>query len=176
MQPSTLCTCEESHNSVCQWVMSLSTTYIACGSLLALDEQAHTRRLRCNLDDEAAAALLPLTKMRSLDVRFCPLTNVGFKIVSRAMPDLERVPLEGCHVTTIGVWRLFCRYRGINLWPQGADSGQYSRFNWKRFSITAAAAQMQIFIAPVLHSRISSEGTRHLPALQQAQRGFLNIY
>lgn len=59
--------------------------------------------------------------MRSLDVRFCPLTNLGFKSVSRAMPDLERVPLEGCPITSIGVWRLFCRYRGINLWPSGAQ-------------------------------------------------------
>ncbi|BDA50828.1 probable Internalin A [Coccomyxa sp. Obi] len=104
--------------------LSLKRTQLSAGQLPVLSSLTHLTSLTlawCGLDDEAAAALLPLTKMRSLDVRFCPLTNLGFKSVSRAMPHLERVPLEGCPITTVGVWRLFYRYNGIKLWPSEQD-------------------------------------------------------
>ncbi len=74
---------------------------------------------RCAIEDEAAAALAPLTKLADLDVRYCPMTNAGLCQLSRAMPDLAIFAVEGCPATSIGIWRLLSRHRNLKLWLPG---------------------------------------------------------
>ena len=74
---------------------------------------------RCAIDDEAAAALLPLTNLADLDVRYCPMTNAGLGRLSRAMTHLSIFAIEGCPATSVGVWRLLCRHHKLKLWLPG---------------------------------------------------------
>jgi hypothetical protein len=70
--------------------------------------------------DETAGALTTLVKMESLDVRFAPLTNSGILALTSAMPALQRCVIDGCPITSIGVWRLFAGHRRLKLWAPGA--------------------------------------------------------
>lgn len=80
---------------------------------------------RCAVDDEAAAALLPLTNLADLDVRYCPLTNAGLGRLSRAMTHLSVFAIEGCPATSVGVWRLLCRHHKLKLWLPGTSQDFY---------------------------------------------------
>ena len=71
------------------------------------------------MTDETAQALAALARVESLDLRFTPITNAGVLRLSAAMPNLARCVIDGCPVTSLGVWRLFAGHRKLKLWPAG---------------------------------------------------------
>ena len=75
--------------------------------------------LRCPATDETAAALSGLAQMQALDLRFCAITNAGMQALSAGMPALRRVVIDGCPLTSLGVWRLLMAHKRLCLWSPG---------------------------------------------------------
>lgn len=74
---------------------------------------------RCPATDETAAALSGLAQMQALDLRFCAITNTGMQALSAGMPALRRVVIDGCPLTSLGVWRLLMAHKRLCLWSPG---------------------------------------------------------
>ena len=72
------------------------------------------------MTDETAGALTALTRVESLDLRFTPITNAGILRLSAAMPHLARCVIDGCPITSLGIWRLLAGHRKLKLWLAGA--------------------------------------------------------
>jgi len=104
------------------------------------------------LDDGSAGALAGLTALRALDVSFTPLRSGGAgapaappppparparrgresrspprrrggaAALAAAMPALAVLNLDGCGVSSLGVWRVLRLRRGLRMWPRDQEA------------------------------------------------------
>jgi hypothetical protein len=73
-------------------------------------------------DDKTAAMLSNLTLLTGLDLRYCPITNEGMALMGGRLHELAYCNVEGCPLTSLGIWRLLCQHKRINIWSPGGFS------------------------------------------------------
>ena len=104
--------------------LALDRTHLAPPQLAALAALTGLTSLALAdtaLDDAAAARLTRLTGLRALDVSFTPLRGTGAALLVAAMPRLAVLNLDGCVVSSLGIWRVLRLRRALRMWPRGAN-------------------------------------------------------
>ncbi len=105
--------------------LALDRTHLAPAQLAALTGLTGLTSLALAdtaLDDGSAGALAGLTALRALDVSFTPLRSGGAAPRAAAMPALAVLNLDGCSVSSLGVWRVLRMRRGLRMWPRDQEA------------------------------------------------------
>ena len=103
--------------------LALDRTHLAPPQLAALAALTGLSSLALAdtaLDDAAAGRLTALTGLRALDVSFTPLRGAGAAALVAAMPRLAVLNLDGCLVSSLGIWRVLRLRAHLRMWPRGA--------------------------------------------------------